>query len=90
MPVDLISAVGLITSASQLVGQAFTVIVNLQNYKEAIKKAPKHSAELRHEIGTLWNLLKSLEATSNNTQLCSVSLNNCCQELESMLDELNE
>jgi len=90
MPVDPISAAGLVASASQLAGQAFTVVVNLHNYGEAIKKAPKHSAELRHEIGTLWNLLAYLGTVSNNTQLCSASLNDSCQELESMLDELNE
>jgi hypothetical protein len=91
MPLDPITTVGLIASASQLAGQALSIVLNLRNYKEAIKKGPKHSAELRQEMATLWNLLESLDdAISNNTQFTwSASLKTSCQELESMLDEMN-
>jgi len=92
MPLDPITAVGLVASASQLAGQARSVVLNLRNYREAIKKGPEHSAELRQEMDTLLKLLKSLDdAISNDTQLvCSASLDDSFQELESMLDYMND
>jgi hypothetical protein len=88
---DPITAVGLVATAGQLAGQALDIVCGLWNYGEAVKKAPKHSAELRQEMGTLCNLLGSLDDAINNTQFaCSASLNNSCQELESMLDEMND
>ena len=84
---DPISAVGLVVKFAD---KAFSIVLTLQNYREAVKKALKHSAELRREIRTLWKLLESLDAVSNNAELSSVSHNGSRQELESMLDKLNK
>jgi hypothetical protein len=90
MSMDPITAVGLVAAASQLAGQALGIVRSLWNYGEAVKKAPKRSAELRQEMGTLCNLLESLNDAINNPKfVCYKSLNNSFQELKSMLAEMN-
>jgi len=89
MPVDPATAVGLAASASQLAGQALGVVRSLWNYGEAFKNAPKDSAELRRELGTLYDLLRSLNVAISNNTAGSASLKDSFRELESMLDEMN-
>jgi Fungal N-terminal domain of STAND proteins len=91
MPMDPIAAVGLVASASQLAGQALSIVISLWKLGTTIKNAPKYSAELRQEMGTLCDLLDSLDQAIKSTQfVCSASLNSSCQKLKSMLDEMND
>src|SRR2546430_3219109 len=60
---DPLTALGMVQTADVLAGIARSVVSNMYLYFDAVKNAPKHSAELRQELGTLCNLLDSLELT---------------------------
>jgi len=58
---DPLTALGMVHTADVLAGMARTVVSNMYLYFDAVKNAPKLSAELRQELGTLCILLDSLE-----------------------------
>jgi hypothetical protein len=58
---DLVTAIGLAASSAQLANQAKGILCDLYKYFEAVKDAPKHSKELRQEVGFICELLDSLE-----------------------------
>lgn len=60
---DPFSVIGAAASVAQLVGLAKDVLRNLWDYSVAVKNAPKHSRELRREMGALAELLESLDDT---------------------------
>ena len=60
---DPFSAVGAAASVAQLVILTEDIVKGMWNYSMAVKNAPKHSKELRQEMGALSDLLESLDDT---------------------------
>ena len=89
---DPITALGMVQTADVLAGIARNVVSNMYLYFDAVKNAPKLSAELRLELGTLCGLLDSLElalAHDQRTQ-CTIALtlSSAFPEFQRLLGEL--
>jgi len=61
---DPLSATGAAASVAQLAALAKTIVIDIWQYCDAIKNAPKRSLELRQEIMNISTLLESLENVS--------------------------
>lgn len=58
---DPVSAIGLVASLGQLAGAAKDLVLNMYQYFDAVKSAPKRSQELRQEMALISDLLDVLE-----------------------------
>lgn len=90
---DPIGAIGLAASVEQLAALAATIFCTLYSYYEAVRDAPKHSEELRKEMGVVGDQLNSLVLmfdSSPTTTNVPQSLIECVVEFERTLKDMNE
>lgn len=91
---DPLSALGLLQSLDVLAGIARGVVSNMYLYFEAVKNAPKMSAELRQEMGIICTLLDSLgialahDDSKSQCQLAS-SISVPLQQLKALVCDMN-
>jgi len=91
---DPVTALGLLQSVDVLVGMARCIVSNMYLYFEAVKNAPKMSAELRQEMGIICTLLDSLaiaaahEDSNSQCRLAS-SISLATQQFKLVLSEMN-
>lgn len=90
---DPITALGMLQTADVLAGIARNVVSNMYLYFDAVKNAPKLSAELRQELGALCSLLDSLElalAHQDQRAQCTVAstLSSVFPDFRRLLEEI--
>jgi len=91
---DPITALGLLQSVDVLAGMARRIVSNMYLYFEAVKNAPKLSAELRQEMGIICGLLDSLEIAlshDDSTSQCRIasSISIAIPEFKILLGDMN-
>jgi len=91
---DPLTALGLLQSVDVLAGLARCIVSNMYLYFEAVKNAPKLSAELRQEMGMICSLLDSLEIAlthHDNKSECGIasSISIAIPEFKALLSDLN-
>jgi hypothetical protein len=88
---DPFSAVGAAASIAQLVGLAKDIVKGLWDYSVAVKHAPKHSKELRQEMGALSELLEALDETLDSPASNKIFTDpSPLEDFLALLNELNE
>jgi hypothetical protein len=87
---DPVSALHLITTVAGVAYSFISKSYQILQAAKAIKDAPKHAQKLRKEMGSISQLLQSLEevVTSPNFT-ASTSLNDDLLDFQSMLNEMN-
>jgi len=91
---DPLTGLGLVSCLDQLASAASNIVANMYRYYAAVRDAPKHSEELRREMGALSDLLKDLvEAVScistHSTHKVPDSFNTSVKEMLETLDGIN-
>jgi hypothetical protein len=87
---DPFSAVGAPASIAQLVKLTKDIVKGLWDYSVAVKNAPKHSKELRQEMGALSELLEVLEETLDSPALDNIfTTSSPSKDFLALLNELN-
>lgn len=84
---DPVSAIGLASSVAGLADFTAQVLAKLYTYYGDVKAAPKQSAELREELGSLVGLLKAAEETLKNEPKGVLSMK---KSLENIITPINE
>jgi hypothetical protein len=88
---DPVTAIGLAASIAQLETLAKSILCDMYKYFEAVKDAPKHSKELRQEMGVICDLLDSLEdvlAVHPAQSTTAARLKAAFQDFRAMLDTM--
>ena len=90
---DPVSIIGLAASVNQLAATAKSTFSVLFQYYGDFRDAPKRSRELRQELGTICDLLDSLDdgltsQSTNSSFTIPASLNLAIEEFQTMLENI--